>query len=236
MTTKDTKISDIYQHTNREEPPAHLDNAILKASRQAIDNKPRARAPFSGRWPVPVSMAAVVIVAVIIVPIVLQETSKETNFPATESDEISDQLLPDSETPAGREPNFQNLITPTEHASPLGLMQSPPGPVMAEPPVSDIPATSSVYEKDSLIDQSSLNRVQEQKESTQPLRKERSTASKSLIKKQSAIKFHTPEVWISHIKELLAANEPEKAKSEMKALKQAYPAYNIEPGLNYLLD
>ena len=71
MTAEDKKISSIYQEASSTEPPAHLDNSILAASRDAVESKPRAKSPFSGGWPVPASIAAVVIVAVIIVPVIM---------------------------------------------------------------------------------------------------------------------------------------------------------------------
>ena len=61
MTTNDEKISSLYQQGKQQEPPAHLDNAILKAAHDAVQepvDKPehkiaekavKAKAPFFRR-------------------------------------------------------------------------------------------------------------------------------------------------------------------------------------------
>ncbi|MEX2353616.1 MAG: hypothetical protein WD709_05470, partial [Gammaproteobacteria bacterium] len=61
-------ISRKYHHHADETPPAHLDAAILAASRKAVGAGPRKNiGPFSGRWHVPISIAAVVVLSVLVV-------------------------------------------------------------------------------------------------------------------------------------------------------------------------
>jgi hypothetical protein len=59
MTDSDDKIARRYRELAREEPPAALDAAILAASRRAVAARPSA----SRRWAVPVSIAAVLVLA-----------------------------------------------------------------------------------------------------------------------------------------------------------------------------
>ena len=59
MTERDERVSGIYQGIGTPEPPAALDQAILAASRRALT--PRSA---SQRWAVPVSLAAVLVLAV----------------------------------------------------------------------------------------------------------------------------------------------------------------------------
>jgi len=79
MKQDDDKISDLYRQSASEQPPSHVDEAILAASRKAVSAKPSV-APFSGRWQLPVSLAAVVVVAVLLVPL-LQQESRDTEVP-----------------------------------------------------------------------------------------------------------------------------------------------------------
>lgn len=74
MSTEDEKISRIYQSAKHAEPPAHLDETILAASRNVIKHKSRTTGPFSGSWPVTFSIAALVIITVVIVPVTMHET------------------------------------------------------------------------------------------------------------------------------------------------------------------
>src|ERR1700674_2597012 len=59
MTDHDDKITRRYRELPREEPSSTLDTAILAASRRAI-----ARPSASRRWAMPVSVAAVLVLAV----------------------------------------------------------------------------------------------------------------------------------------------------------------------------
>jgi len=73
MKQDDDKIRELYRQSASEQPPAHVDDAILAASRKAVLSRPRSAAPFSGRWQLPASLAAVVVVAVLLVPLLQQE-------------------------------------------------------------------------------------------------------------------------------------------------------------------
>jgi hypothetical protein len=59
MTERDDKLERAYRGLAREEPPASLDEAILAASRRAL-TKPS----FTRRWGVPVSLAAMLVLAI----------------------------------------------------------------------------------------------------------------------------------------------------------------------------
>ncbi len=88
MKQDDDRIRDLYRQSASEQPPTHVDEAILAASRKAVSAKcPRApsrllrsAAPFSGRWQLPASLAAVLIVTVLLVPL-LQQESRDTEIP-----------------------------------------------------------------------------------------------------------------------------------------------------------
>lgn len=84
MKQDDDRIKDLYRQSANEQSPAHLDEAILAASRKAVSARPRPAAPFSGRWQLPVSLAAVLIVTVLLVPLLQEEPhEKEKHDAAT---------------------------------------------------------------------------------------------------------------------------------------------------------
>jgi len=64
--SEDRKISGRYRELPREEPPRALDDAILAASRRAVDARPAPLVAPTGRrrWYVPVAAAAVITLAV----------------------------------------------------------------------------------------------------------------------------------------------------------------------------
>ena len=88
----DENISKIYQRGKQGKPPAHLDDSILNAARDAVDVsdgqagnvtqiKDTAKSPFSGGWPATASIAAVLIITVILVPLINQESDAPSSAP-----------------------------------------------------------------------------------------------------------------------------------------------------------
>jgi hypothetical protein len=82
--TDDENISRLYQR-GKQHPPAHLDDKILNAAHDAVgvpntvlNDKAQvndtAKSPFSGGWPATVSIAAVLIITVILVPLINNES------------------------------------------------------------------------------------------------------------------------------------------------------------------
>ena len=74
MSQADDKISGLYHEADEAVPSKTLDDTILSASRKAVE-KPANAGPFSAGWPVAVSVAAVIVIAVILVPVLRQEES-----------------------------------------------------------------------------------------------------------------------------------------------------------------
>jgi len=72
-----SNLSRRYRETSQMQPPKHLDEKILTASRKAVDAKPRlAYSPFSSTWTVPVSLAAVLVLSVGLVISIQDETGQ----------------------------------------------------------------------------------------------------------------------------------------------------------------
>ncbi|MBT7951589.1 MAG: hypothetical protein HN764_08195 [Gammaproteobacteria bacterium] len=81
----DSKLSTSYQKASSEQAPAHLDDAILAASRRAVKSKPRyAFSPFASDWHVPLSLAAVLVLSVTVI-ISIQYDSDESYLGSPET-------------------------------------------------------------------------------------------------------------------------------------------------------
>ena len=94
----DENISKLYQRGKQGKPPAHLDDSILNAARDAVDVsdgqagnvtqiKDTAKSPFSGGWPATASIAAVLIITVILVPLINQESDVPPSVPVVTPEE-----------------------------------------------------------------------------------------------------------------------------------------------------
>ena len=102
----DENISKIYERGKHGVPPAHLDDSILNAAREAVDVsdaqadnvtqindavkiKNIAKSPFSGGWPATASIAAVLIITVILVPLINQESDAPSSVPVVTPEDES---------------------------------------------------------------------------------------------------------------------------------------------------
>ena len=73
---RDPGLARVYGAAPRDEPPAHLDAAILAAARREVGARPRPLAALR-TWRVPVSIAAVVVLSVSLVTLVREEGGDE---------------------------------------------------------------------------------------------------------------------------------------------------------------
>lgn len=74
----DQSLSSLYRQAPRPEPDAAVDEAILAASRRASR---RAARPFGGRWQVPASLAAMLLVSVVLAPALFRQEQKARRAP-----------------------------------------------------------------------------------------------------------------------------------------------------------
>ncbi len=73
----ESTLSTAYRQASSEQAPAHMDDAILAASRRAVKSKPRyAFSPFAADWHIPLSLAAVLVLSVSVI-VTMQNDSDE---------------------------------------------------------------------------------------------------------------------------------------------------------------
>jgi hypothetical protein len=83
---RDAQLAAAYRALEPAAPPPVLDDAILAAARRAVSARPRAAgAPFAGRWQMPLSIAAVVVVCVSLVTVMRDEGGDLTQPPRAEA-------------------------------------------------------------------------------------------------------------------------------------------------------
>jgi len=78
---EDRLLSQRYHSVAKERPNKTLDEAILAASRKAVRSRPRTTGPFHGHWPARFAVAATIVVAVIILPDLFQQSQKQADLP-----------------------------------------------------------------------------------------------------------------------------------------------------------
>jgi hypothetical protein len=120
----DENISKLYQRGKQQTPPAHLDDSILNAARDAVSKgkvddsaqiNDTAKSPFSGGWSATISVAAVLIITVILVPLI----NNEPDSPMVKSPEkvIVDELINKSLKKSEMMSQEKSLAPPTTISS-----------------------------------------------------------------------------------------------------------------------
>jgi len=84
MTSEEEKISSIYQQGKEQGPSADMDHVILKAAHEAVaqptDKTSTVKGPFSGGWRARATIAAVLLITVILVPLIEQQETRSPDF------------------------------------------------------------------------------------------------------------------------------------------------------------
>ncbi len=238
MTTDEKKISGLYQQGSKEGPSVQMDNAILKASRDALGKPSSVKSPFSGSWPVVASIAAVLLLTVILVPLVNQETPEILS-----TDEIQDEqlLLRKLEDDAGRleagkakkrslaeEPKFNFYEILPEKELPAAVSETVDSayeeqivPMRSTAvPASSVPvATPSKQE----LHQDSIRLMTEKDMKQQRSRMEAAGGAPFAIL--------TPEMWQEKIRQLINQGNLDYAQDELDKFRARYPDEKVDQSI-----
>jgi hypothetical protein len=227
MSTDDDKISSLYHEAGGTAPPRALDDAILSASRAAVEQRHAAKSPFSGGWRAAASIAAVIVITVILVPILKQEDPQppstqplqRTAAPAQHEEEA----LPAAGLSSAARKRSSNAAPPASapallQDSPLSAFQTVPTPISAESGIEALPDAdeASYLEKEKALAGPDTT-------GHKPSRMQAADSAPFAI--------NTPEMWEARISQLIARGEMEQARAELERLKEHYPDYSINPSI-----
>lgn len=220
---EDPTLSALYRQGATEQPDPAMDELILQMAKK--EQKPRRRNNML--FGVPLSAAAMVLVAVGIVRLVMQEAP------------LTDQGLEEAMAPSEPEPVMEAPSSPVEKkavreklkkptmeeakemesgavmdSAPAGLMQSEPRLQSSPPPA---PAAAKPY------------RMQK----SAPVKMEMGQQREGIPGKQENAEA---EKLLATIRELVAANQIEEARKKLLELRQRYPEYPIPADVKALLE
>lgn len=228
MNSDDEKISSLYHQADAPAPSKGLDDAILAASRNAVDRPAATRGPFSGAWPAAASIAAVIVITIIMVPIlkqqeqqqVLNQTSREKSSTPELTDEAASNAYSPTEmkkkTPGAPLPAGESVMLLEE--SHYADDQAMPVPGGASSRALRMPAAgvaSPAAQGGMRLESDSVD-------------KERSRMQAA---DSAPFAILTPEMWELKISRLIEEGNIAEAKAETEKLKKRYPEHQINPSL-----
>lgn len=205
MNDDDAKVSARYRELSREEPPRHLDDAILAAARRATASRPAPLVAPTGRrrWYFPVAAAAIIVLAV---AVTIHVERQERDF------EVADPVAKDAAAPdrqaAAPKPVQDRLAGREEKQRPM------------EPPAAP-PAAAGARES---ARADAATKLQAEPEARAQLRAERSVEQKVTVSGLAAV---SPEQWLQGIADLKRQGRNEEAEKQLAEFRNRYPDYRI---------
>ena len=233
----DDDISRRYRELPREEPPRHLDDAILAAARRAVHTRPAPLVVPTGRqrWYFPLAAAAIIVLAVAVTMHMEREQPAEElmSTPSAPAAAAPAVVPPPREMARNEQPekpkaerkrkaesaDSRELRDQAPVAPPPELQKAPePAPPPAAPP----PAHDAVGK----IAQSAPAPAPAAKAERRVV-PEGARAAPAL----SAFAMQSPEQWLQGIADLRKQGRHEEADKELAEFRKRHPGYEIPPAM-----
>lgn len=217
MTDDDAKVSARYRELAREEPPRHVDDAILAAARRARASRPAPLVAPSGRrrWYVPVAAAAIIVLAV---AVTVHVERQQPDF------EVAEQQAAPVQTPVTEPAAKRDSSAPpapgAEARSPAELQKSQ---TSSSQPAAPAPKSAEPLAglRESQRSDTAPSAAQARPEA-HAMRSERG-AEQKLIGLAAA----SPEQWLQGIVDLKRQGRDEEAEEQLGDFRKRYPDYRI---------
>lgn len=200
-----------------------IDDAILAASQDAVNKPATTRGPFSGSWPAAASIAAVIVITIILVPILKQEEPQQA-LTQTARDKNN---LPEITGKPGLNTDSSTALKKKTMGAPAPT--SEPVMLLEEDLFADdlaVPAASAISSRAARSPATSETSFPEKKKQ---LESDNSETERSRMQAADSAPFaiHTPEMWEVKISRLIEQGDLIAAKAEIEKLKKQYPKYKI---------
>jgi len=246
--TDEDKISRRYRELPREEPPRHLDDAILAAARRAVHTRPAPLVVPSGRqrWYFPLAAAAIIVLAVAVTVHMQREQpaeemlssntvtapagAQEAAPPAPAAEPAAPVQAPSRRFEMRDEARAQKPA-PAPSGDERAKKEAAAPPELQKAPEPASPPSSATTSQDALIAEqaagAAVGRVEAPKASAAAKRMRDEDASSGTRLAASVVQ--SPEQWLQGIADLRRQGRHEEADRELAEFRKRYPKYQISP-------
>jgi negative regulator of sigma E activity len=204
---RDEDLSRRYRELAREEPPRHVDDAILAAARRATASRPAPLVAPSGRrrWYVPVAAAAIIVLAV---AVTVHVERQQPDF------EVAEQQAAPVQTPVTEPAPNRDSSVPAELQKSQTSSSQPaaPAPKSAEP----LAGLREAQRSDTAPS------AAQARPEARAMRSERGAEQKSI-----GLAAASPEQWLQGIVDLKRQGRDEEAEKQLGDFRKRYPDYRI---------
>ena len=239
------KISAHYRELPREEPPRHLDDAILAAARRAAEMRPAPLVVPSGRrkWYFPLAAAAIIVLAVAVTVHVERERPDPelvATSPTAPREEPRVMQAPPAAVPAPAPAPapVRKASPPPKEFVPDPKPQAVPAPAPAPAPATPPAAADSIargrLEEERQAERRRARGPQEQAAAAPP---EAPAAAKAMrrapeesrreVSGLGALAYRSPEQWLQGIDDLKRQGRHDEAEKQLAEFRKRYPDYRI---------
>jgi hypothetical protein len=215
---QDEKLSALYKEGGDAEPPVHLDQSVLAASKKKTGSRSRSIPVKPDYWKLPAalaSMAAVVVLSLLIVPLMLDKTQHE-------------------DTPDYRFNRTENFEVMEEEIQSAPVVSSPAVPQRA-------PMADKLEQKNSAAAKSKLQQEPRTRIDKEAGGAEADSNNDGLLLKAPAgfaasVAPKIPaEQWMKSIMQLSADGHYQQALDELALFREAYPDYAVDESFIHTL-
>jgi len=223
--TEDPKISQRYRELPREEPPRHVDEAILAAARRATGARPAPLVVPVGRrrWYFPLAAAAIIVLAVAVTVQVQKEPDPEAVVPPiaaskVPADEPAVQPAPRAEPPTP--PAKREVFTPDPKPAPAQERSAGAAADSRELRAQRDAAQRADLEK---AQKDAVGGVRESQQAKAALRARAEAVTGAAANFAAA----SPEQWLQGIADLRRQGRDDEADRQLAEFRKRYPDYRI---------
>lgn len=217
--SEDKKISERYRELGTEEPPRHVDEAILAASRRAVHVHPAPLVPPTGRrrWYFPVAAAAIIMLSVAVTWHMQVDEGPDPNG------YIASAPAPEASREAPAEKKTEKQAAPA--AKPFT-----PDPPRESRAARDAPARAAPHAAPQAAPPVAASRMEERARESAPVagaRAPEAARADRALGKVGEQATEPPEKWLERIAALRKEGKHEEADKALEEFRKRYPDYKL---------